>query len=436
MKSERIQVGFDISKNKLDMCVLDSEGRALLRQRSFANSLAGYQSMKQSLLPMLQSVASQGVDIGGESTGYYWLPLFLQLQQDPDLAAYDPKAYLLNARQVHWFKKGYAEDDKADDIDNFYVTEKLRTQKRKHAWQPDLDWMRLRFYSRYRFHLGQNLTRLKNYFWAHMFLWCNTYRRGNPFSDGLGACGRALLQEFPDWQALQEMPAETLIEQLLSWSDNKLPDPADNAQQLREVIQESFPVQPEFSAALHDLLTMTIAHIAFIEKQAAQVEHSMEQEVYTHHPEVVHLMNIRGIGIVFAAGIAAEIGDLYRFFDGQKWDKRKKRFRDKNLRDVEDAVAKYAGLWWPRKESGDFQGQERRMNKNGNHYLLYYLIEAADKLRQYLPEYQAFYQSKYRETKKHQHKRALVLTARKSVGLFVGLLHRNEPYRSPEVCKT
>jgi hypothetical protein len=57
-------------------------------------------------------------------------------------------------------------------------------------------------------------------------------------------------------------------------------------------------------------------------------------------------------------------------------------------------------------------------------------------LRQYLPEYQAFYQRKYHETTKHAHKRALVLTARKSIGLFVGLLHRNEPYRSPEVAQT
>jgi hypothetical protein len=205
-----------------------------------------------------------------------------------------------------------------------------------------------------------------------------------------------------------------------------------NAQQLRQIIQQSFPLHPDLRTALHDLLTMTIDHIAFIEKQIVSIEKTMENEIRNHHPEALHLMNIKGIGVVFAAGIAAEIGGLDRFFEGRKWDRRRKRFRNKNLRDVEDAVAKFAGIWWPRKDSGDFRGEERRMNKNGNHYLRYYLIEAADKLRQYLPEYQAYYQRKYKETNKHQHKRALVLTARKSVGLFVGLLHRNEPYRSPE----
>jgi len=433
MKRSRIQVGFDISKKKLDMCILEPDGQVVVRHRSFANNVAGYQEVKQTLIPILGSETWEGMDLGGESTGYYWLPFFMQLREDTDLVNYDLNTYLLNSRQVRWFKKGYAEDDKTDEKDSFYVTEKLRTQRRKHAWQPDLDWLRLRFYTRYRFHLGQNLTRMKNYFWAHMFLMCNTYSKGKPFSDGLGACGRALVRTYPDWQELQELPIETLIEQLTSWSGGQLPDPAHDAHQLRNIIQQSFPLHPDVCIALHALLTMTIEHIAFIEKQILQVEKWMESEIRLHHPEVLHLIDIKGIGIVFAAGIAAEIGDLERFFHGQKWDCRKKRFRNKNLRDVEDAVAKFAGIWWPRHDSGNFQGQERRMNKNGNHYLRYYLVEAADKLRQYLPEYQAFYQRKYAETKKHQHKRALVLTARKSVGLFVGLLHRKEPYRPQEV---
>lgn len=76
------------------------------------------------------------------------------------------------------------------------------------------------------------------------------------------------------------------------------------------------------------------------------------------------------------------------------------------------------------------------MSKAGNAYLRYYFIQAAEQLRRYEPEYRRFYQRKYRESTRFKHKRALVLTARKSVGLCVGLLHRNEPYRSPEVHRT
>ena len=70
------------------------------------------------------------------------------------------------------------------------------------------------------------------------------------------------------------------------------------------------------------------------------------------------------------------------------------------------------------------------MAKTGNRYLRYYLIQAANLMRKCIPEYAAFYARKFSESSKHHHKRALVLTARKSVGLVVGLLHRNEPYRS------
>jgi hypothetical protein len=72
------------------------------------------------------------------------------------------------------------------------------------------------------------------------------------------------------------------------------------------------------------------------------------------------------------------------------------------------------------------------MAKSGNRYLRYYLIQAADRMRHNIPHYADFYARKHREASKHHHKRALVLTARKSVGLVVGLLHRDEPYRSKE----
>jgi transposase len=434
MNGDQLQVGLDISQKRLDVCTMRANGEVLLNHRSFANNRHGYEALKQTLLEQVSDHGFAGLDIGAESTGYYWLPLFLQLQADESWQEHEPTLYLLNSRQVYWFKKGYAPDDKSDARDSFYVTEKLRTQPgRQYPWTVEPSWLRLRFYSRLRFHLGQALTREKNYFWSHMFLMCSSYRAGQPFGDGLGATGRTLVREYPDWQELAQLPAETLREQLAAWSHNRLPDVAESVQKLRQTVAASYRLPAELQTAVHHLLTLTLDHITFLEKAAAQVERYLEQEVNEYHPEVNHLVQIKGLGIILAAGIGAEIGDLQRFFAGQKWDRRRKRFRPKNLRDVEDAVAKHAGLWWPRNSSGDFEGDERRLSKKGNRFLRYYLVEAADKLRQYQPEYQAYYARKYRETKKHQHKRALVLTARKSVGLFVGLLHRNEPYRPQEV---
>jgi len=72
------------------------------------------------------------------------------------------------------------------------------------------------------------------------------------------------------------------------------------------------------------------------------------------------------------------------------------------------------------------------MAKTGNRYLRYYFIQAANGMRRQIPAYARFYGLKFREATRHKHKRALVLSARKSIGLFVGLLHRKEAYRSKE----
>ncbi len=95
-------------------------------------------------------------------------------------------------------------------------------------------------------------------------------------------------------------------------------------------------------------------------------------------------------------------------------------------------MAKYAGLWWPRADSGDFQAEDRHLAKSGNVYLRYYFIEAANSLRQHNAEYSAYYQRKYAESAKHKHWRATVLTARKLVRLVFKLLIDQEPYRPAE----
>ncbi|PFY38495.1 IS110 family transposase, partial [Bacillus toyonensis] len=73
------------------------------------------------------------------------------------------------------------------------------------------------------------------------------------------------------------------------------------------------------------------------------------------------------------------------------------------------------------------------LQQNRNHYLRYYLVEAANSVRKHVLEYQEYYAKKYNEVPKHQHKRALVLIARKFVRLVDALL-RNHQLFTPERC--
>ena len=81
-----------------------------------------------------------------------------------------------------------------------------------------------------------------------------------------------------------------------------------------------------------------------------------------------------------------------------------------------------------RYQSRSFQAEEHSMTKTGNKYLRYYLVEAASSFRVHNEEYKRFYQRKYNEVPKHQHKRALVLTAPKFVRLVHSMLRSSQSF--------
>lgn len=427
----RLQVGIDFSQKRADFCLLFPDGRPLESHIAVDNSSPGYSLAKQLLLDALDSYSFDGVDVSGEATGYLWLPFFLQLAADPELELHDLKLYLLNPRWVKWFKKCFAQDHKTDEKDPFYIAERTRTRRPDVTWSADPSSLALRFYTRLRFHLVQNLAREKCYFSTFLFLKASSYRRLKPFSDVFGVTSRLVLTQQPSLDELTELPVEELAMQLHEMSGHHLRDPFKNARKLKQVSQESFPLVEHLTLPIQRILDLTLEHIRFLEAQVEQVNRWIATEIQTH-PSITQLATIPGVGPVFSSGIGAEIGDTQRFLQGYKWDKKHKRYRPRNLRDAEDAVAKIAGMWWPRTSSGDFEAEDRRMAKTGNRYLRYYLIQAANLMRKRIPQYTKFYDRKYQEASKHHHKRALVLTARKSVGLVVGLLHRNEPYRSLE----
>jgi len=429
--TNRLQVGIDFSQKGADFCLLFPDGRPLEMHQAFDNSRSGYSLAKQLLRDALDSYLFDGVDVSGEATGYYWLPFFLQLAADPDLEPHDLKLFLLNPRWVRWFKKCFAQDHKSDEKDPFYIAERTRTRRPDVAWSPNVEALALRFYTRLRFHLVQNLAREKCYFSAFLFLKASSYRRLKPFSDVFGVTSRLVLTQTPSLDELTALPVEDLALHLHELSGHHLSDPSTNARKLKRVTQQSFALADILALPVQRILDLTLQHIRFLEAQIEQVNAWIATELESH-PAICQLATIPGVGPVFSSGIGAEIGDTQRFLQAPKWDKKRKRYRPRNLRDAEDAVAKIAGLWWPRFSSADFEAEDRRMAKSGNRYLRYYLIQAADKMRKYIPDYADFYARKYREASKHHHKRALVLTARKSVGLFVGLLHRNESYRSQE----
>lgn len=429
----RLILGIDFSRKGADLCLLRADGQELVHHRSCANSPAGFAQAKALMLSHRPSSGEVVVDIGGEATSLYWLPFFWELVHDPELAALHPTAYLLNPLWVTRYKQSLPKVDKTDTNDPFYIADRVRTRPPNEPWQPQPDWLPLRFLTRLRYHLAHDLTREKNLFQLYLFVRYSAYAPVKPFADLFGATSRHLLRHPEELAQCLQLSEEDLTAYLETLSHHRLPHPKDNAAKLRQALQESFALDPALTPAVQQVLELLLEHIAALERLIGQAEDWITADVHAHHPQVEWLDSVPGYGLVIAAGLCAEIGDLQRFFAGQTWDKRHDAWRPNNQRDVEDKVAKFAGLWWPRSQSGDFDAEDRPLARTGNRYLRYYLIEGADSLRRHLPEYTEYYERKFKEVHKHAHLRAIVLTARKSLGLIVGLLHRQEAYRPKEV---
>jgi hypothetical protein len=95
MIPHRLQVGIDFSQKTANFCLMFPDGRLLDPHHAFDNSRSGYSLAKQLLLDALASYEFDGLDVSGEATGYLWLPFFLQLAADPELAANDLDLFLL-----------------------------------------------------------------------------------------------------------------------------------------------------------------------------------------------------------------------------------------------------------------------------------------------------------------------------------------------------
>jgi hypothetical protein len=101
MSINRLQVGIDFSHKSANLCLLASDGQAIAMHQPFGNTQPGYLQAKQFMLDTIQAYSFDGLDVSGEATSYYWLPFFLRLANDPDLARLDLSLFLLNPRWVH-----------------------------------------------------------------------------------------------------------------------------------------------------------------------------------------------------------------------------------------------------------------------------------------------------------------------------------------------
>jgi transposase len=255
-----------------------------------------------------------------------------------------------------------------------------------------------------------NLAREKSYCTAILYLKASEYSRDDKqaFSNLFGAASRAVVEEFASIEEIAALPFDELVEFIDRAGKRRFPNPAENARRLKQIAQDSYRLPAALQPPINLILDLSLKQIRALENQAERLNTVMA-EALEAIPNT--LQTIPGLGPVFAAGILAEIGDPKRF----NYDQSK--------------VAKFAGFKWRKTGSAEFTADETRLTRTGDPYLRYYFCEAAFSVQRCDREYGQYFQRKLKEVRKHRHKRATVLTARKLVRLVMRLLATNQPYR-------
>jgi len=377
----------------------------VLKSLTVDNNLPGAEFLRDQIVALADKYSSQEIQIGMESTSVYsWHPAMF-LNEDKELRKRQAKVYTINAKLIRKFKDAYVDLDKTDDIDAWIIADRLRFGRLPLSMIMQEQYIALQRLTRSRYHLVKSLTREKQHFLQHLFFKCNAFTSEVESS----AFGNAMMELFLEKYSLDEIAAidiSLLADFLKEKGKNRFNDPEKVAKCIQKAARSSYRLSKCVEESIDILMATSIETIKSTKTQIKQLDKAIER-LLTGIPNT--LKSIPGIGPVFCAGILAEVGHIHRFKD-------------------QASLAKYAGLTWSKHQSGKFTADETNMIRSGNRYLRFYLVEAANSVKNNEPEFRNYYYKKYHEVPKHQHKRALVLTARKLVRLVDALLRNDQIY--------
>lgn len=401
-------VGIDVSSRNNVAYLMNPDGS---KHSSFSvqNNLGGAKLLSGRIVSALSSMQLEHVVIGLEATSIYGDSLVYALREDGRLGRFQRKIHVLNPKQVKKFKEAYPDLPKNDFVDAFVIADHLRFGRiAREVYMDDYRYQALRTLTRARFDVIQNLTREKQRFANYLFLKCSGMAQDKDIQN-TSATTIALMERFETVDDLANADLDELTA-FLEEKGRNFADPATKAKAIKVAARNSYRLPSTVNNSVNQAMSVSIASMRALEKQVKILDKAIEQQF-----EIIPnpLTSIPGIGKVYSAGIIAEIGDIHRF-------------------DSQASIAKFAGLVWTQHQSGDFEAEHSQMIKTGNRYLRYYLLEAANSVRRCDSEFRRYYDLKFKEVNRFQHKRALALTARKLVRLVFRLLKDNRLYIPPE----
>lgn len=411
-------VGIDVSARTNVCLAMDFNSNVLLKL-NVPNNQTGADTLKAKLLDLIQRYDFKTTIVALESTSFYGMHISNFLSADEELIPHNVYVHPLNPKMISNYRKSFIGLGKTDPIDAYIIADFARVGRiTTEPWKGP-QYLALQRLTRHRLHMAECITREKAYMVSNIFLKFSELavlkESDHPFSSNHTATAEAILTEMLSLEDLIRLSSEELIEFVCSHSKNRYLNPEEVCKLLKKAARDSY----RLDKTLYEPLTVSIASsfncIETYEREIKSINKAIEKTLKGLCSDAFTvLQSIPGIGPIFASGILSEIGDIHAFHSA-------------------DALAKYAGIYWNRHQSGAFEADNTSMVKAGNKYLRYYLIEATNSIRCHESSFAAYYRKKYDESKTHNHKRALALTSRKTIRLIYSLLDKNQLYSANRV---
>ena len=389
-------VGIDIGKNHHEASIVSPEGKQIGRSLRFATTHKGADSLMRFIF---KNIGNSPCVFGMEATGHYWYPIYSFLKA---------KGYticVINPIQSDSLRKMYIRQTKNDSIDSFLIAEVIRFGQFGTTSMADENILAMRQLCRYRDSVISSRTEIKLRIGTIMEQIFPEYEK--QFSSLWVSTSMGILEKYLTPENIENAPIDELFEIIKDKSHNRLT--RAKAISIKEAAADTFGIkiaQDAFSFQLKQL----IDRMNFLDKQIE----ALDCQILEYYEKFdCYLHTIPGIGMIAAATILAEIGDINRFKSSS-------------------ALVAFADIDPTVRQSGEFSSTHNHMSKRGSPYLRHAIFLAATTCSFHNSPLNAYYKKK-RDQGKH-HLTATGAVARKLTSVIYAVLRDSKPYEPKSFC--
>ena len=389
-------VGIDIGKNHHEASIVSPEGKQIGRSLRFATTHKGADSLMSFIF---KNIGNSPCVFGMEATVHYWYPIYSFLK------AKGYTIYVINPIQSDSLRKMYIRQTKNDSIDSFLIAEVIRFGQFGTTSMADENILAMRQLCRYRDSVISSRTEIKLRIGTIMEQIFPEYEK--QFSSLWVSTSMGILEKYLTPENIKNAPIDELFEIIKDKSHNRLT--RAKAISIKDAAADTFGIkiaQDAFSFQLKQL----IDRMNFLDKQIE----ALDCQILEYYEKFdCYLHTIPGIGMIAAATILAEIGDINRFKSSS-------------------ALVAFAGIDPTVRQSGEFSSTHNHMSKRGSPYLRHAIFLAATTCSFHISPLNAYYKKK-RDQGKH-HLTATGAVARKLTTVIYAVLRDSKPYEPKSFC--